>query len=267
MRPIICLTDFSRSGEVMRPRKYFCATMLVAVCDQNFGNSTPRCSKAGPSLPGISASRVSHSISAKGSRPGIVKNRRTPSFASPLVTRFSNPSAVVVTALFSCLADAILDLPILCRSLLPVARVASSAGSERTRQSREGVGRNRRRHGTVGVVIVVVSTVVVTGSVGSVGVVIGGGGGGGGGSGCVGGAGSVCGGGGAAVVVCSLVVGRVVVGGGGGGGGGAVVARFVDCAFVVATGPFDVSGFARTATAAPARTRRTNAAPAAMWRG
>ena len=30
----------SRSGEDMRPRKYFCATMLVAVCDQNFGNST-----------------------------------------------------------------------------------------------------------------------------------------------------------------------------------------------------------------------------------
>ena len=25
----------------MRPRKYFCATMFVAVCDQNFGNSTP----------------------------------------------------------------------------------------------------------------------------------------------------------------------------------------------------------------------------------
>src|SRR5437667_375438 len=36
----------------MRPRKYFCATMLVAVCDQNLGNSTFFCSKAGPSLPG-----------------------------------------------------------------------------------------------------------------------------------------------------------------------------------------------------------------------
>src|SRR5439155_1055011 len=53
----------------MRPRKYFCATMFVAVCDQNFGNSTSFCSKAGPSLPGISASRVSHSISSNGTRP------------------------------------------------------------------------------------------------------------------------------------------------------------------------------------------------------
>ena len=56
--------------EAMRPRKYFCATMFVAVCDQNFGNSTSRCSKAGPLLPGIRASRVSHSISSNGSRPG-----------------------------------------------------------------------------------------------------------------------------------------------------------------------------------------------------
>jgi hypothetical protein len=49
--------------------------MLVAVCDQNFGNSTPRCSKAGPSRPGMIASRVSHSISSNGSRPEIVKKR------------------------------------------------------------------------------------------------------------------------------------------------------------------------------------------------
>ena len=72
-RPIICLTDVSRSGELMRPRKYFWATMFVAVCDQNFGNSTPFCSKTGRSLPGISASRSSHSISSNGSRPWIVK--------------------------------------------------------------------------------------------------------------------------------------------------------------------------------------------------
>ena len=37
MRVIICFTELSRSGLAMRPRKYFCATMLVAVCDQNFG--------------------------------------------------------------------------------------------------------------------------------------------------------------------------------------------------------------------------------------
>ena len=72
-RPIICLTLDSRSGEDMRPRKYFCATMFVAVCDQNFGNSTPFCSKTGPSLPGMNASRSSQSISSNGSRPGMVK--------------------------------------------------------------------------------------------------------------------------------------------------------------------------------------------------
>ena len=57
----------------MRPRKYFCATMFVAVCDQNFGNSTSFCSNVGPSLPGMCASRSSHSICSKGSMPGTVK--------------------------------------------------------------------------------------------------------------------------------------------------------------------------------------------------
>src|SRR6185503_3432531 len=74
-RPIICLTLVSRSGEPIFPRKYFCATMFVAVCDQNFGNSTFVWSKAGLSLPGMKASRISQSISSKGSRPGIVKKR------------------------------------------------------------------------------------------------------------------------------------------------------------------------------------------------
>ena len=41
------MTELSRSSEPSRPRKYFWATMLVAFCDQVFGNSTPRCSKAG----------------------------------------------------------------------------------------------------------------------------------------------------------------------------------------------------------------------------
>ncbi len=72
-RPIICLTLRSRSGELIRPRKYFWATMFVAVCDQVFGNSTPFWSNAGFSLPGMNASRVSHSTSSNGSRPGIVK--------------------------------------------------------------------------------------------------------------------------------------------------------------------------------------------------
>ena len=87
MRPIICLTERSRSGEAMRPRKYFCATMFVAVCDQKRGNSTSLCSNAGPSLPGISASRSSHSTSSNGSRPGMVKNRRGATFASPFDDR------------------------------------------------------------------------------------------------------------------------------------------------------------------------------------
>ncbi len=93
-RPTICFTLDSRSGELSRPRKYFWATMFVAVCDQNFGNSTPRCSKAGPLRPGMVASRTSHSISSNGSRPGMVKKRRTPSFASPSTTVFTTSSAV-----------------------------------------------------------------------------------------------------------------------------------------------------------------------------
>ena len=70
---IIARTDASRLGVPSVPRKYFETTMLVAVCDQALGISTSRCSNAGPSLPGISASRNSHSISSNGSRPGIVK--------------------------------------------------------------------------------------------------------------------------------------------------------------------------------------------------
>jgi hypothetical protein len=67
------LTLVSRSGELILPRKYFWATMLVAVCDQNFGNSTAFWSNAGLSLPGMKASRISHSTSSNGSRPGMVK--------------------------------------------------------------------------------------------------------------------------------------------------------------------------------------------------
>ena len=72
-RETMCLTLRSRSGELMRPRKYFCATMFVAVWLQNLGNSTSRCSNDGPSLPGMSASRVSHSTASKGSVPASVK--------------------------------------------------------------------------------------------------------------------------------------------------------------------------------------------------
>ena len=37
-RPISCLTLRSRSGVPIWPRKYFETTMLVACCDQDFGN-------------------------------------------------------------------------------------------------------------------------------------------------------------------------------------------------------------------------------------
>jgi hypothetical protein len=44
----------------MRPRKYFCATMFVAVCDQKRGNSTFFCSNAGPFLRDVGVA-ISHS--------------------------------------------------------------------------------------------------------------------------------------------------------------------------------------------------------------
>ena len=39
-------SDDSRSGVPSVPRKYFWATMLVALSDQPTGNSTPSCSNA-----------------------------------------------------------------------------------------------------------------------------------------------------------------------------------------------------------------------------
>src|SRR4051812_31747499 len=103
-RPIICLTEDSRSGDPILPLKYFCATMLVAVCDQNFGNSTDFWSNTGLSLPGMKASRSSHSTSSNGSRPGIVKKRSTPTEAASFSTTFTTSSAVIGT-----LADAFVD--------------------------------------------------------------------------------------------------------------------------------------------------------------
>jgi hypothetical protein len=77
-REIIWRTERSRCGDPSGPRKYFCATMFVAVADQKTGNSTSRCSKAGPSLPGMTASRTSHSTSSYGSTPGVVLRRVMP---------------------------------------------------------------------------------------------------------------------------------------------------------------------------------------------
>src|SRR4051812_37927150 len=79
-RPIICLTDDSRSGEAIRPRKYFCATMLVAFCDHDFGNSTSACSN----LP-TEAVRSSHSTVSNGSCPGVVNLRSMLSPVAPVL--------------------------------------------------------------------------------------------------------------------------------------------------------------------------------------
>src|SRR5947209_3731457 len=47
-RATSCRTEDSRWGVPRVPRKYFCATMFVAFCDHERGNSTSRCSKAFP---------------------------------------------------------------------------------------------------------------------------------------------------------------------------------------------------------------------------
>ncbi len=73
-REIRCLTERSRSGEPSWPRKYFEATMLVAVWLQPAGTSTSCCSKTGrPRSSLITAERDSHWSSSYGCRPGRVK--------------------------------------------------------------------------------------------------------------------------------------------------------------------------------------------------
>ena len=45
-RSITWRSERSRSGVPRVPRKYFCATMFVALSDHETGNSTSSCSKA-----------------------------------------------------------------------------------------------------------------------------------------------------------------------------------------------------------------------------
>src|ERR687883_336701 len=71
-RAIICLTERSRVGELSCPRKYFWATMLVAFCDHDFGNSTSSWRKEP-----TAAVRDSHSTVSNGCTPGRVNRRRT----------------------------------------------------------------------------------------------------------------------------------------------------------------------------------------------
>src|SRR6266516_5542018 len=68
--------------------------MFVAFWDQVLGNSTSRCSKAfPPSLKlGMTASRVSHSMSSKGCRPSAEKYRLN---VSPWRMTCTSPSFVV----------------------------------------------------------------------------------------------------------------------------------------------------------------------------
>src|SRR4051812_45123717 len=87
-RPIISLTDDSRSGVPIRPRKYFWATMLVAFCDQVVGNSTFSCSN----LP-TEAVRSCHSTVSNGSWLGVVNLR---SILSPVA-----PALAVTLRVFS----------------------------------------------------------------------------------------------------------------------------------------------------------------------
>src|SRR3972149_5856654 len=83
--------------------------MFVAVWDQNFGNSTPFCSNAGPSLPGMCAWRSSHSISSNGSRPAIVKKRRGATLASASTIVFTTSLSAAVSVTCACSAVAIVS--------------------------------------------------------------------------------------------------------------------------------------------------------------
>src|ERR1051326_650389 len=72
-------TEDSRSGVPMWPRKYLETTTFVAICDQNFGISTPVCSKTtSPRSLVMTALRVSHSHVSQTSTPDRVKKRSTP---------------------------------------------------------------------------------------------------------------------------------------------------------------------------------------------
>ena len=114
-RVIICRTLTSRSGVPLFPRKYFCTTILVAVCDQSFGISTPFCSKIVlPFSLVIFASLISHATWSYGCPPSFVQRRvhATPvRVARPCAaTRSLNARAEVMAT-----AEAPLPFPLPCR--------------------------------------------------------------------------------------------------------------------------------------------------------
>src|SRR4029079_2538462 len=79
-------TDDSRYGVPMWPRKYLETTTFVAIWVQNFGISTPVCSKTtSPRSLVMTALRVSHSHVSYTSTPGRVK-KRSPPIPPPFVS-------------------------------------------------------------------------------------------------------------------------------------------------------------------------------------
>jgi hypothetical protein len=94
-RAISPRTLASRSGAPSWPRKYFEATMFVAVWLQVAGTSMSCCSKTGcPFSSLITAERRSQVTSSKGCRPAVVKCLRK---ARPV--RFSAACGTRVSAL------------------------------------------------------------------------------------------------------------------------------------------------------------------------
>jgi hypothetical protein len=94
-RAISWRTLDSRSGEPSNPRKYFEATIFVAVWLQVVGTSMPCCSKTGwPRSSLMTAERVSQLSSSKGFRPDFVKYRRkeSPARLGGWCVRASGPS-------------------------------------------------------------------------------------------------------------------------------------------------------------------------------
>src|SRR4051794_27333676 len=98
--------------------------MLVAVCDQNEGNSTSFCSNEGPSLPGISAVRCSQSTVSKGSSPSLVKYRSTPMDTPSL------PSTTRVSAGFSVVAIRLSSVRVLIRILADLGSLPNTCSPE-----------------------------------------------------------------------------------------------------------------------------------------
>src|SRR5437867_12668422 len=72
-RPMSCLTLPSLPGVPSLPRKYFEATLFVAVWDQNEGSSPFFCWKiVCPLWSVMTPSRISHFTASYGRRPGFV---------------------------------------------------------------------------------------------------------------------------------------------------------------------------------------------------